>query len=764
MNVSPVPPMLASGPSGPAGDAPRSAPPQQATVSAAAVVDPVRIVRAYWPWLAGAAVVSAVFGVVLYFFLSFFFPRSTSFVVYKVLPPANVMEATSLGATLSWTGRDELDRYMETATQVIVSDQILQRALEQPQVEQTQWSNQFRKGGQFIPSLALREFRDIVNAGVIPETSLFRMAVTTRSPTDAQILAQAVSDVFLRDNTEVDTNDARGRIEDFDAKVKSLNQDVRALTQRIANLIDQKKLTADREENSIWYQEVQEVQRAITEIRASRAAAKEQLDQFMAMLDAPTGTVYPETIREEAEQSPVARELEIQIETNEALLRAAKERYGDNHRQVQLQEQNNRSLVEQRQRVIQRETANRFSARIEELERSVAALGMQESEMLARLERAEGELNAITAAIEERDNLEKERERKIETISEFEDQMAIAQLTMDAGARVRIYSPPRIPDQRSFPKKVPVIGASIVLITGAVAGLIFLKELREQRVRTPADLAAVPGTRVLGVIPDLSLDPTAPEHAETACLDRPTGVYADSVRQLRTTLVRTLRERRLKSVLFVAGMPGSGSTSVVANLAVNAASIEQRVLVIDANMRRPTMHQVFEAGEGRPGLAEVLRGSAKFDSAIIPTAVSNLTLLPAGVEREHAYERFNTQAMHDLLAMANDRFDIVLIDSPPAIVAGDALSLTTQVDSVVLVVRAYAEKRGLVARLRSQLSDSRAAFLGVVVNAVKSSAGGYFKQNFQAAVEYHQGAANGAEESSNGELAQVESGTDQAKS
>ena len=739
MNVSPVPPMLASGsPQGP-GD-PHRAPQQATQMSAVAAVDPVRIARAYWPWLVAAGIFSGVFGVVLYFVLGYFVPRYTSSAVYQVLAPKDVMNAAAGQAALSFGGRDELDRYMETATQVIVSDKILQRALEQPQVEQTKWSNEFRKNGQFVPALALREFRDIVHAGVIPETSLFRMSVSTRSPLDAQILCAAVSDVYLRDSLAVDTRDAQNRIEDFDRKVKGLNQDVRALTTRIENLIDINKLTSGGQETSIDYQEVQNLQRTLTEVRAQRAAAAEQLAQFKLMLESPSGTVYPETIRQEAEQSPVARELEVQIETNEALLRAARVRYGDNHRQVILQEQNNRSLTEQRQRVIQRETANRFAARIEELERTVGSLGMQDVDLSDRLAKAETRLNDITAAMEERDNLEKERARKIETIQEFDSQMQIAQLTMEAGARVRVYADPRIPDQRAFPKKIPVIGASIVLITGAVAGLIFLKEVREQRVRTPADLAAVPGTRVLGVIPDLSLDPTAPERAETACLDRPTGVYADSVRQLRTTLLRTLRERRLKSVLFVAGMPGSGSTSMVSNLAVNAASIDLKVLVIDANMRRPTLHQIFGEDEG-PGLSDVLKGSTELRTAIRATSVANLSLLSAGTNREHAYERFNTPSMHDLLTSAGEQYDVVLIDSPPAIVAGDALSLTTQADSVVLVVRAYGEKRGLVARLRSQLSDSRASFLGVVVNAVKSSAGGYFKQNFQAAVDYQGGGA-----------------------
>ena len=84
------------------------------------------------------------------------------------------------------------------------------------------------------------------------------------------------------------------------------------------------------------------------------------------------------------------------------------------------------------------------------------------------------------------------------------------------------------------------------------------------------------------------------------------------------------------------------------------------------------------------------------------------------------------------------KYDLVIVDTAPAMVAGDGLALASRCDSVVLVVRALAEKRGLVARIRDQLADTRAEFLGVVVNAVKASAGGYLRRNIRTSYEYQQ--------------------------
>jgi Mrp family chromosome partitioning ATPase len=92
--------------------------------------------------------------------------------------------------------------------------------------------------------------------------------------------------------------------------------------------------------------------------------------------------------------------------------------------------------------------------------------------------------------------------------------------------------------------------------------------------------------------------------------------------------------------------------------------------------------------------------------------------------------------MTALLAEAKSRYDLVLIDTAPAIVAGDGLALAQRCDASLLVVRAMGEKRGLVARVRNELSETRGEFLGVLVNAVRASPGGYLKGNLRAAQEY----------------------------
>jgi Mrp family chromosome partitioning ATPase len=120
------------------------------------------------------------------------------------------------------------------------------------------------------------------------------------------------------------------------------------------------------------------------------------------------------------------------------------------------------------------------------------------------------------------------------------------------------------------------------------------------------------------------------------------------------------------------------------------------------------------------------------------TSTPGLDLLGAGSKEQRVFERLATEAMGELLTKVRMMYDIVLIDVAPAIVAGDGVSLAHRCDSSILVVKAMSEKRGMVARIKNDLTDARSEFLGVIVNAVKSATGGYMKGNIKAAHEYQQ--------------------------
>ena len=707
-------------------------------------IDPVRVLRTYWPLFVGAFVFACIVGVGAFFLLGRYMPQYTAIAEYRVQP---VQDADAGGeATLGAGNDDELEIYAKTQARIITSDAVLEQVATSPLLRQTEWVKQFYDGQVLDKKKALKALRDIVSAVHIGDTHFLRISVRAARAQDAQIIADVTHQVFTEINRRQTTQSAQRRLANYESRLEANRNSVEELNAQMANLLSGNEITGLTEEKQATFIEIQQIQPELVAIRQAIASSDESLQQYQDLIggegatfqqgELPVGFVYPESVRAAAENSRIVQNFESRIANLEATIASQREEFGENSRVIRRLLSEKRSLENQRAVQFQQEQASIFAAQLDNLRRQVRVLRATERELMNRLSEAEQRQKEVTLILREHDALRSDRNQRLRNMQQLEDLRTEQQLILAQGSRVRLQTPPDIPDARSFPQPIPVLAGAIALIVGPTLGLVVLKELREQRVRSPQDIASIPRTRVLGIIPEIGLDPARPARAETACIDAPEGAIAEAVRQIRTTLLKAINGQGSRSIVLTSGMPGSGTTSIACNLAANLASVDKRVLLVDANLRRPAVHRVFELDEG-PGLAEVLAGEASLEDAVRPIAdVPGFDVLTAGVDRRHGYERFTTDAMAELIERAKATYDVVVFDSPPAIVSHDASVLASHCDHSMLVVRAYGEKRGLVARVRNQLADAQAAFLGVVVNAVKPTAGGYFKRNFQATLDY----------------------------
>jgi capsular exopolysaccharide synthesis family protein len=279
------------------------------------------------------------------------------------------------------------------------------------------------------------------------------------------------------------------------------------------------------------------------------------------------------------------------------------------------------------------------------------------------------------------------------------------------------------------------VPATAILVLGLVTGLVFLREITDQRVKTASDLVVVPDARILGVIPELAEDPCRSEAAELVVRRSPQSVLAESYRQAAALTDKAMGRFGHQTLLVMGGLPEAGATTVVTNFAASAAAAGRSVVVVDANFRRPRLAQAMGLAADEPGLGDILMEQAALDDVIRSTEYG-VSVVSAGRPTNRVYERLSNGQFESLMAELRHRFDLVLVDAPPAVVAGDALVLANKVDAAVLVVRAYQEQRGLVARLVNQLVDAHCELLGIVLNRPRGTAGGYFKKNFAAMASY----------------------------
>ncbi len=197
----------------------------------------------------------------------------------------------------------------------------------------------------------------------------------------------------------------------------------------------------------------------------------------------------------------------------------------------------------------------------------------------------------------------------------------------------------------------------------------------------------------------------------------PLSILTEAYRKLRTAIFLSRPGEPPKTILFTSGTNGEGKTMTVANTAIMLAQMEHQVLVIDGDLRKPSCHKALKVRGGR-GLTDFLAGQEELHNVIKPTSIPNLSVLNCGSTPPNPTELVGSKRMNETLAVLKDRYDFILVDSPPVMPVSDAVVLSRMVDGVVLVVRSEETQKQIVKAAVSQLGNGHNNILGVVLNCV----------------------------------------------
>jgi capsular exopolysaccharide synthesis family protein len=243
-------------------------------------------------------------------------------------------------------------------------------------------------------------------------------------------------------------------------------------------------------------------------------------------------------------------------------------------------------------------------------------------------------------------------------------------------------------------------------------------ELRHRRIQTLDEISSGLGLPVLGTVPAM------PKGGVSARSNWP-HLLTEAVNTTRTMLLSGPRAAETKTLLVTSAMSGEGKTSLTTHLAVSLAGAGRRVLLIDADMRRPAVHKVLGVSS-KPGLAELLVATAKLEEVTVTTKVPGLHLVPAGTYSREAAHALSTERWANVLGEAAIGYDFVLVDSPPILPVADALAIAKNVDGVLISVMQDLSRYGAVQTACQRLSMVGAKLLGVVVSGVKTTGGYYY--------------------------------------
>lgn len=212
-------------------------------------------------------------------------------------------------------------------------------------------------------------------------------------------------------------------------------------------------------------------------------------------------------------------------------------------------------------------------------------------------------------------------------------------------------------------------------------------------------------------------------------LTDPRSPAAEAYRTLRTNLTFAALDRPIETLVVTSAAPGEGKSTTLANLAVTMAQGERRTILVDADLRRPSLHEIFAIPNSRGLTTMFVEPETLQDPPLAETDVENLHLLPSGPLPPNPADLLGSRRMEEVIAALRARADIVLFDAPPVIAVTDAAVLGTKVDGVLLVVCAGRTRRDHAQRARELLERVHVRLIGAVLaNApLDISLGGYYR-------------------------------------
>ena len=393
-------------------------------------------------------------------------------------------------------------------------------------------------------------------------------------------------------------------------------------------------------------------------------------------------------------------------------------------------------------------------ARIQALRDRLRAAGLQARQQLAaRLEIAQAKEHELRANVQEHGEAATREDRELvqflilqrdvdsnrDLYNSLLQQAKTADLNSGAfrWTSVKLVDRASVPTVPSFPTTRRNLGFGLLIgLFGGLLGALALDRF-DRRIHGAEQVLEELQLPVFGIVPDFRRILSRPagangarvsESKELVTLAQPASLVSEAYRGIRTNLLFACPGRPPQTVLVTSSQPGEGKTVTTVNLAVSLALSGSRVLIVDADVRKPSVHDRLNVAR-EPGLSNVLAGQCTLAQALVRAPVSasakgdtngapNLFVLPAGASAPNPAELLASGVMSGVLSQLQEQFEFILVDSPPILAVTDSVVLSTKIDGVLMVVRSGAWARDVVTSALTQLDAVRANILGVVLNCV----------------------------------------------
>ena len=630
---------------------------------------------------------------------------------------------------------------LDTQAQILESDAIALKVIQNIRLDQDARFTGVRAqtGNRGIPvgsvgftpdqeNRLLGAFHSGLSVKVVPRTRILELHYVSTNPQLSAQIVNEVANAYIEQNFQAKFESTVHTSEWLSKQLSDLQLKVETSQQRLIDYQKEHGIVGVDEKQNVITNKLDQLNKELTEAEMDRIQ-KESL--YRMSLEG-----RPELLpRGTSSNDPVLDSLKNQQGALEAQLAAMATQFGPNYPKVmELHTQLNS---------VQEQIKSELTSGAERFRTSYQAALEREKLLREAFESQKQEANQLNESAIQYNLLKRDYESNKQLYDGLLQRLKEAGVS--AGLRssnVQIIDQARVPMAPSQPNIPRNIMTGFFLSLAGGIGLAFLLEMLDNSVRSPDQVELIAGLPTLGMIPSsvrasnghgLALKPLRAglqvlphqETVETISYLRPQSQSAEAYRTLRTSILLSSWGAPPKVLLVTSPLAQEGKTTTSVNTAIVLAQRGARVLVVDADLRRPSIHKAFGLPQ-TPGLSEYLTGNIAECPATPWPQFPNLHILPSGGSPPHPAELLGSALMNNTITEWRKQFDHIVIDTPPALSVTDAVLLSVQADSVILVIRSGQTTKQALRRARQLLAYVNSKIMGVVVNAMDLNTSDYY--------------------------------------
>lgn len=541
----------------------------------------------------------------------------------------------------------------------------------------------------------------------VRNSRIVKINYETFTPELSALIANTISDVYIEQSLETKTGVSQDAVLWLQKKIEELRQKVEASEMKVQKYKEENQIISIEEKETITAQRLNELNQQLMDAQVKRVEAE---TRYMSLKKL---SKEPEMIQSTQEvignsfiQSLKAQEVALEKQYAEM-----SEKYGPKHPQLvrlrsQLDEIKYRINLEVKKIVNSIKTEYEVAKAREETIRNAFEEMKREAQ---DYNKKSIEYGVLKRQAESDRQMYEILLKRLNEASIGEDIQAV---------NVRVVDRAVVPKFPVKPKKFLNIVLSILIGLGLGVGLAFFFEYLDNTFRTPDDVEDALSIPFLGIVPDIKLKEGETESEKDLIVQkRGRSTSAEAFRSIRTNLLLSSADHKPAVILITSPGPYEGKSLISINLALIIAQTSERVLLIDGDMRKPRIYNVFGLSDSK-GLSTLLTGHSDIKEVVFESDVPNLYILPSGPRPPNPAELLGSTKMSEILTELRKRFEYIIIDSPPLIAVTDSAVLSKTVDGVVMVLKAGQTTKELAKRASKNLREINAKIIGAILNNV----------------------------------------------